>query len=872
MEDDRYEGWPDYEQRILVNANTPAAEVRYPFRLIPAIKTIDSYAFLDQNGNGLPDVEPYVINERNADVANGLAVELLDLAGNVLATTTTARQNSGNTGYFAFADQAFGDYRLRFTPPAGDGNPIYAPTTPLEQSVTVSPEQFPRVVTFGFEPFCGDCVSGRVFFDNGDGAFDPAADSPYPGQTIRLTGPDGSQQTDVTDDQGTYRFENLTPLASYLVELEWTAPLDPPALLARPATSGIAGLARVDYPLLAGDIAPSAVVFYDVNLDGAWTPETDPPVDGVTVDLLDGACATDGDVVESAVAAGGIGLFRTIMPEGSCLRPDPATLPPGVLPARPEGTAVGPLSSLPVPVPLGDVVGRIYGDGNFNAQQRPAGVRRTAPDRHFRPDRHPGRHGQQRPRRARAQLPVDPARRTSGDAVQRHGGAAHVHAHDARTVCLPAHCHGRLRAGQRGRHGGRHRRGGGSGGQHHLPAAADRRLTNEASGPRRSAQAGEVWRRIMGRPSGRKQAARAQTPTMTTALRQVRLASQRLARPLAAGPGAVPAWFGAIQAQDVAGARWAVGLRAEGATEASVIQALADRAFVRTWLNRGTLHFVAAADVRWMLALLGPRLIAANARRNRQLGLDEATFARGGEVLAGALGSGPLTRAETLLALNDAGIATGGQRGYHLLRRAAQEGWICLGPEQRGEQTFVWLEAWLPPGPTLDQPAALAELAARYFQSHGPATLADFVWCSGLTVADARAAIARAAGRLERTEGEGVAAWQAADVPPTPDGPPAAHLLPAYDEYFVGYRDRSAILDRRHDSRVVSSNGVFRPIILVDGRVAGIWKRASRPARGTPTLTLAPFEPLTAAAREAVAAAAARYSAFLGLPMVIVEE
>jgi hypothetical protein len=213
---------------------------------------------------------------------------------------------------------------------------------------------------------------------------------------------------------------------------------------------------------------------------------------------------------------------------------------------------------------------------------------------------------------------------------------------------------------------------------------------------------------------------------------QHRVASHHIGGATFHDPDEVVRWLCAVQAQDYLGALWAVGLRMrsapESATEAGVEQALADRRIVRTWPARGTLHFVAAADVRWMLGLLAARVILRSAGRYRQLGLDEATFARSKEVLTGALAGGKQLPREALYRVLDvAGISPAGQRGIHILSRLAQEGVLCFGARQGKQQMFTLLEEWIAPAAPKTRAEALVELTRRYFTSRGPATVQDFV-------------------------------------------------------------------------------------------------------------------------------------------------
>ncbi|MGD2148369.1 MAG: winged helix DNA-binding domain-containing protein [Anaerolineae bacterium] len=329
-------------------------------------------------------------------------------------------------------------------------------------------------------------------------------------------------------------------------------------------------------------------------------------------------------------------------------------------------------------------------------------------------------------------------------------------------------------------------------------------------------------------------------------------------------------WFGAMQAQDYPNAKWAVGIRSRGSTDATVGQDIAGGTIIRTWLMRGTLHFVARSDVRWILALLAPRIIAQSARRYRHLDLDERAFADSYEALARALEGGKRSaRAELLGVLEQAGIAINGQRGYHILRRAALDGLICLGPMQGRQQTYVLLDEWVPRGQPLKRGDALGELAARYFRSHGPATVQDFAWWSGLPAADARAGLDAASARLHQLAFGGQTYWSAPIEALSSGRRPAAYLLPAYDEYLLGYKARDAVLDDKHHEPAVSRGGIFRPVVVLDGQVVGVWKRTLEAG----SLVIAPslFASLTEPESQALHEAAGQYGAFLGQPVVVTQ-
>jgi hypothetical protein len=350
---------------------------------------------------------------------------------------------------------------------------------------------------------------------------------------------------------------------------------------------------------------------------------------------------------------------------------------------------------------------------------------------------------------------------------------------------------------------------------------------------------------------------------------QSRLYYQQIAITRFKEPSQVVSWLGALQAQDYPGAKWSIGLRLPATTDADIEQAIAAKTIIRTWPMRGTLHFVAAEDARWLLKLLTPRIIAQTAGRYRQLELDEAIFARSQELFAQALQGGKqLTRDEMHQLLEQANISPAGQRGYHILCRSAQDGLICFGPPSGKQQTFTLLDEWIPQTKSLARDEALAELARRYFMGHGPATLPDFVWWSGLTITDARAGLERVKSQLLQEAVRGQTYWMSPDIPTLKHDLSTAYLLPGFDEYLLGYTDRSASLDPAYAKQVhPGGNGVFAPTLISQGRVVGTWKRAFK--KGTIVVAPNPFNVLSKAEAQAFAAAAERYGAFMKMPSVL---
>jgi hypothetical protein len=346
-----------------------------------------------------------------------------------------------------------------------------------------------------------------------------------------------------------------------------------------------------------------------------------------------------------------------------------------------------------------------------------------------------------------------------------------------------------------------------------------------------------------------------------------RLHNQRIAETVFERPADVVAWLGAVQAQDYLAALWAIGLRMRNAVEADIERALADRTIIRTWPMRGTLHFVAAADARWMLELLTPRVVANIAQTFlRQFDLDESAFARSKELFERALQGGKrLTRTAMYKVLEEGGVSTAGQRGRHVLWRLAQDGCICFGARKGKQQTFALLDEWAPNAKRMSRDESLAEIAKRYFTSRGPATLRDFAWWSGLRMADANAALEMAKPSLAQETANGQLYWLASSTvigPLTKAPSPSVYLLPAFDEYTVAYKDRGAVLDPAHTKQTNSGNGVLSPVIVVDGQVVGTWKRTLR--KDSLAISQNPFAKLKRAETNAIAEAATRYGKFLG--------
>ncbi|XZF14977.1 winged helix DNA-binding domain-containing protein [Chitinophagaceae bacterium MMS25-I14] len=350
-----------------------------------------------------------------------------------------------------------------------------------------------------------------------------------------------------------------------------------------------------------------------------------------------------------------------------------------------------------------------------------------------------------------------------------------------------------------------------------------------------------------------------------------RLVNLQIAQHTIHTPGEMVAYLGAMQAQDFPGAKWALGLRIPGTTDAGIEQAIADRKIVRTWPMRGTLHFVAPGDVRWMLQLMASRVLAGSKGRLKQLELDDKTLLKSKKILVKELQGGKqIARNELYSILDKNKISTEGQRGIHILSHAAHEGLICFGSHNEKQPTFTLLDEWIPAGKKLSQEEALAEVALRYFTSHGPATLQDFVWWTGLKVADAKTAVQLVQEKMHTIEINKTAYIMGQNLPDISKLSPDVYLLPGFDEYMLGYKDRSAALDPLHMPKVVpGNNGMFMPTLIIKGKIEGTWKRPVK--KDKIKLQITPFLRLTKTAKAGVTAAAKLYGKYMQLPVQIEE-
>jgi hypothetical protein len=348
---------------------------------------------------------------------------------------------------------------------------------------------------------------------------------------------------------------------------------------------------------------------------------------------------------------------------------------------------------------------------------------------------------------------------------------------------------------------------------------------------------------------------------------QARLSNQFLGRTKCKKPHEVVAWLGAVQAQDFPAAKWALGLRMHDAIDAAIEKAFNDGSILRTHVMRPTWHFVMPDDIRWMLALTAPRVKTILAHYDRTLEISGELLSRCYSVFEKALqGCKNLTRDELAKNLFDNGIPAKGQRLAHIVIHAELGALICSGPRRGKQSTYAWLDERVPEARTLNRDESLARLATTYFTSHGPAQMKDFAWWSGLRMQDAQRGLDAAGRQLTHEIVDGKTYWFFPATRILNRGTPTAMLLSIYDEYTIAYKDRSA-LGERYNERLVSMGNALTSVIILDGKIAGTWKRVLKKEKVEIVANL--FTRSRNDEKEAVRAAADAYGAFLELPVVL---
>jgi hypothetical protein len=324
----------------------------------------------------------------------------------------------------------------------------------------------------------------------------------------------------------------------------------------------------------------------------------------------------------------------------------------------------------------------------------------------------------------------------------------------------------------------------------------------------------------------------------------------------------IVAWMGAMQAQDYAMAKWAIGVRLPGSTERLIETAIDNGEVLRTHLLRPTWHFVSAEAIHWMLALSATKIKAAMNSRNKQLGLTEVIFTKSNTIMEKALMGGKhLTREQLLVELKQAKIALDENRASHLLARGELDGILCSGATQNGKQTYALLEERVPKTRVLTREESLARLAHCYFSSRGPATIQDFAWWSGLSLTESRRGLEMIKADFISETIDSQSYWFRNSSGTTKVVQERVYMLPAYDEFTICYADRRAVVPYEEHTRLISDNGIFRPILVVDGQVIGIWKRTIKKDQVLVEINL--FKAPDKTSRNLIEAAALDYGRFL---------
>jgi len=354
----------------------------------------------------------------------------------------------------------------------------------------------------------------------------------------------------------------------------------------------------------------------------------------------------------------------------------------------------------------------------------------------------------------------------------------------------------------------------------------------------------------------------------TSDILTLRLQNQLLTHSVFSSPKEVIAWFGAVQAQDFTGAKWAIGLRSRDLIDEQIEDAFNQGRILRTHVMRPTWHFVLPKDIRWMLALTKTRVHMLNNYYYKQSGLDKATLDTATEIIKESLrGNRYVTREELGKRLHkkfnittDINVTIG-----LMLMYAELEAVVCSGPKRGKQFTYALLDERVPQEKLMDAEESLAELTIRYFQSHGPATLRDFVWWSGLTTRDAEKGIELSASNLNRIKIGELVYWYVI-VENIKRGESKAYLLPNYDEYIVGYKNREFIFDSIHTTKLDSRvNPLFQHTIVLDGKIVGTWKREFTKNAVIINTTL--FEPMNKPTDESLKQASAQFGLFVNKPV-----
>ena len=342
----------------------------------------------------------------------------------------------------------------------------------------------------------------------------------------------------------------------------------------------------------------------------------------------------------------------------------------------------------------------------------------------------------------------------------------------------------------------------------------------------------------------------------------IRLANQQILNTRFTDPAELVAWMGAVQSQDFAMAKWALGLRLKKATDASVEQAIDSGGIIRTHIMRPTWHFVAKEDARWIMDLTAPHVYRLAGTMYRQLKLDDSVFKVTNDLIGKLLADGgELTREEVIAEVNKAGIETDNLRATHIMFQAELDKIICNGARRGKKFTYALFDKKVPAAAALNREEALAALAKRYFLSHGPATVQDFAWWSGLSLTDSKLGFEAVRAEFEAAH-VGGREYLFTALAELPNVHGKAILVPAFDEITIGYADRSAAMDNAVAQNPESGSGIFKPVVMVKGKIVAAWRRTEK--KDTVNFELSLLSKMPAAAKKSLQAAGTAYARFVG--------
>ena len=346
-----------------------------------------------------------------------------------------------------------------------------------------------------------------------------------------------------------------------------------------------------------------------------------------------------------------------------------------------------------------------------------------------------------------------------------------------------------------------------------------------------------------------------------------RLSSQQITTTKFTSPKEIVSWMGVIQSQDYAMSKWAIGCRLPNSTEQIISKAIDKGEIIRTHILRPTWHLVAAEDIYWLLELTAPQIKSILKSSHKQLEITPAILTKTNKLITAALANNNhLTREELISVLEKRNIATDGNRASHIILYAELEGLICSGSSKEDKQTYALLSDRVLKPPPITREAALEKLANKYFTSHGPATLQDFINWSGLSITDARKSIEMIQSTFVSEKiGQEIYWIPTYFSPPKKDK--VVYLLPAFDEYIIGYKNRSGMLSSANYKKVISNNGLFYPTIVINGQVTGSWKRVIK--KDTVLIATSLFQPHTNSQKKTIEEEANKFGQFLDKKVII---